>query len=112
MTATTQALPIWQVPPPAAAGLETLVLDAGAIGAGCSGRNGGQVAYSLQPSLATRWVAYTFDTLPHLGVHDGLYYCVGYCGQGVPLAPYFGMRIGQPMAGLAEGRTALDRHGR
>jgi glycine/D-amino acid oxidase-like deaminating enzyme len=54
------------------------------------------------------WVAYTFDTLPHLGVHDGIHYCMGFCGQGVPLAPYFGMRIGQQMAGLAEGRTALD----
>jgi glycine/D-amino acid oxidase-like deaminating enzyme len=54
------------------------------------------------------WVAYTFDTLPHLGQHDGIYYCMGYCGQGVPLAPYFGRRIGQQMLGLEEGRTALD----
>lgn len=54
------------------------------------------------------WVAYTFDTMPHLGRHDGIYYCMGYCGQGVPLAPYFGMRVGQQMVGLAEGRTALD----
>jgi glycine/D-amino acid oxidase-like deaminating enzyme len=54
------------------------------------------------------WVAYTFDTMPHLGNRDDLYHCLGYCGQGVPLAPYFGMRIGQQMAGLAEGRTALD----
>ena len=54
------------------------------------------------------WVAYTFDTLPHLGLHDGVYYCMGYCGQGVPLAPYFGKRIGQQMLGLEEGRTALD----
>jgi glycine/D-amino acid oxidase-like deaminating enzyme len=54
------------------------------------------------------WVAYTFDTLPHLGEDDGLYYCMGYCGQGVPLAPYFGQRIGQQMMGLAAGRTALD----
>jgi glycine/D-amino acid oxidase-like deaminating enzyme len=54
------------------------------------------------------WVAYTFDTLPHLGRHDGIYYCMGYCGQGVPLAPYFGKRIGQQMLGLKEGRTALD----
>jgi glycine/D-amino acid oxidase-like deaminating enzyme len=54
------------------------------------------------------WVAYTFDTLPHLGQIDGVYYCMGYCGQGVPLAPYFGRRIGQQMLGLAEGRTALD----
>ncbi len=54
------------------------------------------------------WVAYTFDTLPHLGRRDGVYYCMGYCGQGVPLAPYFGRRIGQQMLGLVEGRTALD----
>jgi glycine/D-amino acid oxidase-like deaminating enzyme len=54
------------------------------------------------------WVAYTFDTMPHLGHHDGLYFCMGYCGQGVPTAPYFGRRIGQQMAGLAEGRTPLD----
>ena len=54
------------------------------------------------------WVAYTFDTMPHLGCHDGIYYCMGYCGQGVPLAPYFGMRIGQQMAELERGRTALD----
>jgi hypothetical protein len=33
---------------------------------------------------------------------------MGYCGQGVPLAPYLGTRIGQQMVGLAQGRTALD----
>src|ERR1700722_13094210 len=36
----------------AAAGRSTLVLDAGALGAGCSSRNGGQVAYSIKPSFA------------------------------------------------------------
>ena len=54
------------------------------------------------------WVAYTFDTMPHLGERDGLFHCMGYCGQGVPLAPYYGRKIGQQMAGLAQGRTALD----
>lgn len=54
------------------------------------------------------WVAYTFDAMPHLGRHHGLYYCMGYCGQGVPLAPYFGRKIGQQMSGIAEGRTSLD----
>jgi glycine/D-amino acid oxidase-like deaminating enzyme len=54
------------------------------------------------------WVAYTFDTLPHLGRYNGMHYCMGYCGQGVPTAPYFGMRIGQQMLGVKEGRTALD----
>lgn len=54
------------------------------------------------------WVAYTFDTMPHVGCDDGLYYSMGYCGQGVPLAPYFGMRIGRQMAEATDGRTALD----
>ena len=66
----------------------------------------------LQPVRITHawvgWVAYTFDTMPHLGERDGLFHCMGYCGQGVPLAPYFGSKIGQQMAGLAQGRTALD----
>jgi glycine/D-amino acid oxidase-like deaminating enzyme len=46
--------------------------------------------------------------MPHLGQREGIHYCMGYCGQGVPLAPYFGTKIGQQMAGLAQGRTALD----
>lgn len=53
-------------------------------------------------------VAYTFDTLPHIGVHDGVHYAMGYCGSGVSLALYFGMRAGQQVLGLPEGRTALD----
>ncbi len=54
------------------------------------------------------FVAYTFDTLPHLGAQDGLFHCMGYCGQGVPLATYYGRRIGLKMVGAAEGATALD----
>ena len=54
------------------------------------------------------WVAYTFDKLAHVGQRDGIFYCMGYCGQGVPMAPYLGRRIGQQMLGLAEGRTAFD----
>jgi glycine/D-amino acid oxidase-like deaminating enzyme len=54
------------------------------------------------------WVAYTFDTLPHVGCHDGIYYAMGYCGQGVVLAPYLGMRIGRQIAECADGRTAFD----
>ncbi|MEZ5925250.1 MAG: FAD-binding oxidoreductase [Hyphomicrobiaceae bacterium] len=54
------------------------------------------------------FVAYTFDTLPHMGKHEGLWYCMGYCGSGVNLATYFGTRIGQQMLGRSEGKTALD----
>jgi len=53
-------------------------------------------------------VAYTFDELAHVGVHDGVHYAMGYCGSGVSMASYLGMRAGQKVLGLAEGRTAFD----
>lgn len=54
------------------------------------------------------FVAYTFDELPHIGVQDGVHYCMGYCGSGVSLSLYFGMRAGQQILGRSEGATALD----
>ncbi len=33
---------------------------------------------------------------------------MGYCGSGVSLASYFGMRLGQQVLGLKEGQTGLD----
>ena len=54
------------------------------------------------------FVAYTFDHLAHIGCHDGLHFAMGYCGSGVSMASYFGMRVGQQVLGRAEGRTALD----
>lgn len=64
-----------------------------------------------QSKISHSWmgfVAYTFDTLPHIGTQDGLHYCMGYCGSGVSLATYFGMRLGQKVLGTAEGKTVLD----
>lgn len=54
------------------------------------------------------FIAYSFDELMHIGQHDGVYYAMGYCGGGVGTASYFGMRLGQKVLGLTEGRTALD----
>jgi len=53
-------------------------------------------------------VAYSFDELAHTGVHEGIHYALGYCGSGVSMASYLGMRAGQKVLGLAEGRTAFD----
>jgi glycine/D-amino acid oxidase-like deaminating enzyme len=44
-------------------------------------------------------VAYPMDHLPHAGRHDGLHYAMGYCGHGVALATYLGMRMGEVLAG-------------
>lgn len=54
------------------------------------------------------FVAYTFDTLPHIGKQDGLHYAMGYCGSGVSLATYFGRKIGLQVVGKAEGKSPLD----
>lgn len=54
------------------------------------------------------FVAYTFDTLAHAGRHEGIHYAMGYCGSGVSMGSYLGMRIGQQVLGLKEGRTAFD----
>ncbi len=55
------------------------------------------------------FVAYTFDSLAHLGEQDGLYYAMGYCGSGVGMASYLGMRIGQRVLNRPEGASALER---
>ncbi len=53
-------------------------------------------------------VAYSFDELAHTGVYDGVHYAMGYCGSGVSMAPYLGMRAGQKVLGLRDGVTAFD----
>lgn len=53
-------------------------------------------------------VAYTFDSLAHTGVHEGIHYAMGYCGSGVSMASYLGMRAGQRIAGNPKGRTAFE----
>ena len=53
-------------------------------------------------------VGYTFDQLPHTGQRGGVYYSMGYCGSGISLASYFGMKIGLRAIGDPRGATALD----
>ncbi len=53
------------------------------------------------------FVGFTFDTMPHLGERDGVYYSMGYCGQGVPSATYYGRRVGRWMADRPGGESAL-----
>lgn len=53
-------------------------------------------------------VAYCFDELAHCGTHDGIHYSAGYCGSGVAMASYLGMRSGKKVLGQAEGQTAFD----
>ena len=54
------------------------------------------------------FVGWTFQHMPHLGRHDGVWYAMGYCGSGVALASYFGTRLGQQVLGLEEGCSILS----
>lgn len=54
-------------------------------------------------------VAFTFDRLMHTGEEDGLHYAMGYCGSGVGMAGYLGMKVGRRVLGQADGETALSR---
>lgn len=53
-------------------------------------------------------VAYSFDTLAHIGCQEGVFYAASYCGSGVGMSSYLGMRLGQKVLGLPEGKTAFD----
>lgn len=64
---------------------------------------GTRIAHSWMGS-----VAYSFDELAHTGTHDGLHYAMAYCGSGVSMASYLGMRMGQRVLGTREGKTAFD----
>lgn len=53
-------------------------------------------------------VAYTFGTMAHLGQRDGMYYAMGYCGSGVSMASYLGMKTGLQVLGRKDGQSPLQ----
>ncbi len=55
------------------------------------------------------FVGYTFDTLAHCGEDNGLYFAAGYCGSGVGMASYLGMRMGRKAAGIEKTPSAFER---
>jgi glycine/D-amino acid oxidase-like deaminating enzyme len=54
------------------------------------------------------FVAYTFDHLMHTGTYDGIHHAAGYCGSGIGMASYLGMKLGFKVLGRPEGKTAFD----
>lgn len=55
------------------------------------------------------FVGYTFDTMAHCGEDRGLFHAMGFCGSGVGMASYLGMRTGRAAAGLDRKRSAFSR---
>jgi glycine/D-amino acid oxidase-like deaminating enzyme len=50
----------------------------------------------------------TFDMMPHIGRHDGIWYGMGYNFAGVPMGSFFGLKIAQKILGLPAGAIAFD----
>jgi glycine/D-amino acid oxidase-like deaminating enzyme len=53
-------------------------------------------------------VAFTFDHVPHMGVHEGLHYAAGCQGSGVGMATYLGYQLGLKIAGKVAAPCAFD----
>jgi glycine/D-amino acid oxidase-like deaminating enzyme len=53
-------------------------------------------------------IAYTHDTMPHIGIHDGVHYATGFCGTGVSRATYFGHKVALKVLRDPAGATAFD----
>jgi glycine/D-amino acid oxidase-like deaminating enzyme len=53
----------------------------------------------------------TFDMMPHIGCHDGIWYGMGYNFAGVPMGSFFGLRIAQKILGLPVKASAFESAG-
>ena len=42
---------------------------------------------------------FCFDTMPHAGQSEGIYYALGYAGHGVAMATYLGTKIAEKISG-------------
>ncbi len=45
---------------------------------------------------------FCFDTMPHAGQNDGMYYALGYAGHGVAMATYLGTKIAEKIGGSSD----------
>ncbi len=50
----------------------------------------------------------TFDMMPHIGCHDGIWYGMGYNFAGVPMGSFFGLKIAQKILGQPAGTSAFE----
>ena len=49
----------------------------------------------------------TFDLWPHVGVHEGVHYAMGYCFAGLPMGTYLGDKVARKVLGLPEAETVF-----
>ncbi len=53
-------------------------------------------------------MGFTFDKLPHSGVHEGVHYATGLCGVGIPMGAYLGHKTALRVLGAPGAATAFD----
>ncbi|MBT6274446.1 MAG: FAD-binding oxidoreductase [Chromatiales bacterium] len=53
-------------------------------------------------------VAFTFDHLPHMGMHDGMHYCMGCNGSGVQMMSFLGRQIALKILGRTNRLCGFD----
>jgi glycine/D-amino acid oxidase-like deaminating enzyme len=51
---------------------------------------------------------FCFDTMPHAGQMDGIYYALGYAGHGVAMATYLGTKIAEQINGGVDDNPYAD----
>jgi len=51
----------------------------------------------------------TFDLMPHMGRHDGIWYGLGYNFAGVPMGTFLGRQIARRILGDPDATTAFER---
>ena len=54
------------------------------------------------------YTAFTRDFYPHIGVHDGVHYAMGFCGSGTAWGTWFGHQMGLRILASAEAHSAFD----
>lgn len=53
------------------------------------------------------YVGFTFAGTPHVGVHEGVHFAYGYCGNGLALSPWLGAKAALRAMGDPAGATAF-----
>lgn len=53
-------------------------------------------------------VAFTFDLLPHMGMHEGMHYCMGCNGSGVQMMSFLGRQIALKIQGKTNRPCGFD----
>jgi glycine/D-amino acid oxidase-like deaminating enzyme len=67
-----------------------------------------ELAHTRVTHAWTGNVAFTFDHVPHMGVHEGVHYAAGCQGSGVGMATYLGYQTALKIAGKAASPCAFD----